>query len=486
MSHDPVYGPSKYADRKYAALAAKYPHLHRPFFSRPDITRRRFFQIAGAGVTGSYLAGRLPAQTSVDTNQGMVTKNTAKNCIFILLTGAISAWDSFDLKVINGSTPSAFQPTTINGTSWPAGLLPKLGQQLPNMVLVRSMSSHALVHTLAQTWSQIGRNPAAALGNIAPNIGSVVAIEKDSQRQPGQVFPAFVALDSPSGVGQGYFPATYAPLRVSEASGTTNAGIPDTTNKNGQTLFNTMYARLHQLDDPLRINSPYGQPLSDYNDFYTQANSMMYNPVVNQAFGFTASDSQRYGTSAFGNACLVAKQILGANQGTRFVQISYGSWDMHVDIYGISNPKGNNMFTMAPALDNGVSALLSDLQSSGLLNETLIVMVGEFGRTPGAITPALGRDHYVLQTVVFAGAGVTGGKVIGATSADGSTVTDFGWSGSNGSGPRYVYPEDVEATIYDAMGIDWTTIRHDDPFHRGFEYVPLSVGNYGPINELWT
>jgi hypothetical protein len=486
MPHDPVYGPTKYVDKKYAALAAKYPHLHQPFFSRPDISRRNFFRLAGAGVTGSYLAGRLPAQTSVDTNQGMTTKNTAKNCIFILLTGAISAWDSFDLKVINGSTPSAFQPTTINGTTWPAGLLPKLGQQLPNMALVRSMSSHALVHTLAQTWSQIGRNPAAALGNIAPNIGSVVAIEKDSQRQPGQVFPAFVALDSPSGAGEGYFAATYAPFRVQQPSGTANAGIPDTTNKNGQTLFNTMYSRMHQLDDPLRINSPYGQPLDDYNDFYTQANSMMYNPVVNQAFGFTAADSTRYGASAFGNSCLVAKQILAANQGTRFVQISYGSWDMHVDIYGISNPKGNNMFTMAPALDNGVSALISDLQASGLLNETLIVMVGEFGRTPGPMTPALGRDHYVLQTVVFAGAGITGGKVIGATSADGTSVTDFGWAGSNGSGPRYVYPEDVEATIYDAMGIDWTTIRHDDPFHRGFEYVPLSVGNYGPINELWT
>src|SRR5450631_466360 len=279
MPHDPIYGPTKYVDKKYAALAAKYPHLHQPFFSRPDISRRNFFRLAGAGVTGSYLAGRLPAQTSVDTNQGMKTKNTAKNCIFILLTGAISAWDSFDLKVINGSTPAAFQPTTINGTAWPAGLFPKLGQQLPNMALVRSMSSHALVHTLAQTWSQIGRSPAAALGNIAPSIGSVVAIEKESQRKSGQVFPGFVALNSPSGVGEGYMPATYAPFRVAEAAGTTNTGITNTTNKNGQTLFNTMYSRMHQLDDPLRVNSPYGQPLSDYSDFYTQANSMMYNPV---------------------------------------------------------------------------------------------------------------------------------------------------------------------------------------------------------------
>jgi uncharacterized protein (DUF1501 family) len=145
------------------------------------------------------------------------------------------------------------------------------------------------------------------------------------------------------------------------------------------------------------------------------------------------------------------------------------------------------MFTMGPQLDNGVGALLDDLKSSGMLAETLVLMLGEFGRTPGALTPAGGRDHYVLQTAVFAGAGISGGKVIGATSPDGSTITDFGWNGSGTTGPRNVWPEDIEATIYSAMGIDWTKVRQDDPFHRGFEYVPFaSQGTYGPINELWT
>jgi hypothetical protein len=92
---------------------------------------------------------------------------------------------------------------------------------------------------------------------------------------------------------------------------------------------------------------------------------------------------------------------------------------------------------------------------------------------------------------IFAGAGVKGGKVIGATTTDPTantiTTTDYGWSGSGTTGPRFVRPEDVEATIYSAMGIDWTTIRQDDPFHRGFEYVPFAYeGLYGPINELWT
>jgi uncharacterized protein (DUF1501 family) len=209
---------------------------------------------------------------------------------------------------------------------------------------------------------------------------------------------------------------------------------------------------------------------------------MMYNATVQKAFTFSASDSTRYGSSSFGNACLVAKQALAANQGTRFVQITIGGWDMHQDIYGLANPKGTNLITLCPSFDNGVGALLGDLQSSGLFNETLIVMAGEFGRTVGPVTPAGGRDHLIQQSVIFAGAGVTGGKVIGTTNATGSDTTDYGWSRQ-----RYVKPEDIEATIYSAMGINWTTVRCDDPFKRGFEYVPFSEENlYGPIDELWT
>jgi uncharacterized protein (DUF1501 family) len=139
------------------------------------------------------------------------------------------------------------------------------------------------------------------------------------------------------------------------------------------------------------------------------------------------------------------------------------------------------MYTMGKPLDDGVSALLADLKASGLLDQTLVVMAGEFGRTVGPLTAAGGRDHWPQQSVIFAGGGVKGGKVIGSTTADGSDMLDPGWSRQ-----RYVRPEDVEATIYSAVGIDWTTIRRDDPFGRGFEYVPFSEQDlYGPINELW-
>ncbi len=351
--------------------------------------------------------------------------------------------------------------------------MPKLGALLGSnkFSIVRSMRAHALVHSLGQTWTQIGRNPAAALGNIAPNIGSVVAIEKET---PKSVFPAFLALNSPGGVTQGYFQASYAPFKVQAAA----AGIANTTNQDGQTRFNGRLSLLHTLDDNLRIGAPNGQPESDYNDFYISANNMMYNQTVNQAFGFTAADSARYGSTGTGNACLVAAQVLKANQGTRFIQItSNDGWDMHVNIYA-----QNSLPTKKGALlDNAVSALLSDLDGAGLLDSTLVVMVGEFGRTVGPLTSAAGRDHWPQQFAMFAGGGTQGGTIVGQTNASGSDTTDFGWSQK-----RYVYPEDIEATIYSAMGIDWTTVRHDDPLGRGFSYVPTTDPvQYYPVNELW-
>jgi len=466
---------------KFDRFVDRYPHPHKVFFERPHWTRRQFFEIAGAGVIGSFLVGKADAQAPIQiTSQSVSTVNTARNVIFILLAGAPSHTDTFDLKMLNGTTPLDFNPATISGVFWPTGIFPNLANNIPDLAVVHSMRSWALVHTLAQTWTQIGRNPAAVLGDIAPNIGSIVSIEKAGERQPGQVFPTFLALNSAGGVGNGYLPATYAPFRVNPSS----AGVPDLKNPDDATGTGVMAERwslLHALDDPLRVNSPLGQPPEDMDDFYAAAKGMMYNPVVNGAFGFTTADSQRYGNNSFGNACLVAKQVLASNQGTRFIQITLGGWDMHVDIYGKNNPKGTNLYTLGKTLDVGLSALINDLKTSGLFNQTLIVMVGEFGRTVGPITPALGRDHYTQQSIIFAGAGVHGGRALGATDAIGSDVVDYGWSRA-----RYVRPEDVEATIYSAMGINWTNVRYDDPFHRGFEYVPFSDQDlYGPVNELW-
>ena len=464
-------------NEKLEKFLTKFPHPHKHFFNRPDVSRRRFFEIAGTGILGSYLVR--PVLAADAARLAVTTKSTADNVIFVLLTGAISHTDSFDLKMVNGVTPSSFAPAKIGGVDWPTGLLPKLGEQLPNFAIARSVKAWALVHSLAQRWSQIGRSPVAALGDIAPNIGSVVAIEKERERKPGQVFPSFLALNSPSGAGPGYFSAQYAPFRVNQNGAATSSGIPNTSNALGQPRFNTMYGRLTELDGPLRISGGVGD-FSDYDAFYNAARGMMYNDAVTRAFSYSQADSQRYGASGFGNACLVAKQVLEANQGTRFIQISFGSWDMHQNIYDAESPAG--MQQMGKVLDSGLGTLLADLKANGQLAKTLVVVTGEFGRTVGALSGAQGRDHWLQQSVLFAGAGVKGGRAIGATDATGAFTTESGWSRG-----REIRPEDIEATIYSALGIDWTTIRMDDPYGRGFEYTPFAKDDiYGPVNELWS
>jgi hypothetical protein len=456
---------------KFEKQFCKYPHAVKTFSEKPHLSRRSFLTLAGAGVTASWLSPHLKAAPLIKSTP-VTTLNTAKNVIFILLAGAPSHTDTFDLKVINGTTPTTFNPTMIDGVQFPAGLMPKLAAQMSDIALVRSMRSWALVHSLSQTWTQIGRNPSGVLGSVSPNMGSIVAIEKAAERKPSQLFPTFLALNSGGGVGPGYLPSTYAPFKVTPS----NAGLRNTTNADGQTRFNQRWDFLHHIDDPLRVNSPDGRAFEDYDEFYSAAKGMMYNPVVTKAFSFTAADSALYGTTGFGNACLMAKQTLAANQGTRYIEITLGGWDMHTNIY-----VNNQLPTLTKTLDNGLGQLITDLKAQGLLDDTLIVMAGEFGRTVGKVTAAGGRDHYPQQFAFFAGGGVKGGKALGATDATGAFTMDAGWSRK-----RDIKPEDIEATIYSALGINWTNIRYDDPLGRGFYYVPSSDRDvYGPINELF-
>ena len=141
-----------------------------------------------------------------------------------------------------------------------------------------------------------------------------------------------------------------------------------------------------------------------------------------------------------------------------------------------------NVNSLGRQFDSGLGNLIEDLRNENLLDQTLIVAMGEFGRTIGALNATNGRDHFLQQSTLFAGAGIRGRRAIGATDDRGAVTADPGWSRQ-----RDIRAEDIEATIYSALGIDYTTIRRDDPFGRGFEYVPQSgvADAYAPIQELW-
>jgi hypothetical protein len=450
------------------------------------IDRRLFFKIAATGVGGYFLSPLdLSAQNPIVTmDPNALIQNTAKNAIFILMAGAPSHTDTFDLKV-GPWTPADFNPTTINGIDWPSGLLTTLSNQLSlnRFSVIRSGLSTALVHSLVQDWTQIARSPTSATGKIAPNMGSVVALEFAKQRTPSQKLPGFLSLNGGGNLaGQGYYSGKYAPFDVAPSiNGLTNLTSPD-----GQSPFTTRYNMLAALDASFRSgSSPYGAAVDAMADFSSSARNMMYDNDVSNAFRFTASDQTKYGNSSFGNACLTARNVLMSGLGTRYVQMTIGGWDNHQNIYATNA----GIYPSARQFDAGLGNLIADLAatpgSNGgtLLDDTLIVAKGEFGRTVGNITSQQGRDHYFNHSTLIAGGGIKGGRALGATTSTGAFVQDPGWSQG-----RPVYAEDIAATLYSALGINYTTVRHDDPLGRGFEYIPTTTVGYigSPINELFT
>ena len=459
---------------------------HHSFFERPHSTRRHFFRDTLTGVGGFFLADRL-GRGETETTGSVQPKNTAKSVIFLFLRGAPSHVDTFDFKELSGVTPSNFQPESfLNGEiTLPMALLGNTSRVVDKIAVIRSGLAWARAHPLAQTWMQIGRNPTSPTGRIAPHIGSVVAIEKEPERGPNQAFPTFISLQARNISGAGYFPVEYGPFQTyASASGLATASHPG-----GEAVFQNRWELLHEIDSELRgENSPFGSQASGMGSLYHGARRLMFNPSVDAAFSFTNEERVRYGSSSFGDAVLTARKIVEQDQGTRFIQIDSGGWDHHGDIYNLeNNPNGNNIYSRTAQFDPAFAALIEDLDSSGKLDETLILACGEFGRTPGQLSRGRnGRDHYLQMFFVLAGGGVQGGKVIGATSdqggrGPGAFTTEYGWSRQ-----RDIRAEDIEATIYSAVGIDWTTVRYDDPLDRGFYYVPVSDDDaYAPVHELW-
>ena len=439
------------------------------FWRLPHIGRRMFFRHVASALSGYFLLPFRPMETVAKAAVSPI--GTAKNCIFILLTGAPSHIDTFDLKE-GPWTPAYFNPTSYGDLRFPQGLMPNLATHLDSIAFVRSVQAWAVAHGIAQTWVQIGRNPVSGLSKIAPHIGSVVAMELGGN--PGdRTLPAFVSLNASDGPGAGYFPPSDAPFYLSPNGG----GLANTTFSGGEAAFDKRYALKLDIDAELQANSPLGPATDEVVQMNLAARKLMYNTTVAQIFTFDQATRVSYGNSSFGNACITTRNLLRADLGTRFIQISFGSWDHHVNIYA----PNANLQLMARQFDAGLAALIADLKQDGTLDQTLIVALGEFGRTVGALNQNNGRDHHVQQAALFAGARVRGQRAIGSTDPLGAFVVDPGWSQQ-----REVKPEDIEATIYSALGIDWTTVRHDDPLNRGFEYVPTNEPYvFAPINELW-
>ena len=397
----------------------------------------------------------------------------AKYCVFVNMTGGPSHSDLFDLK-IGAWTPAAFQAATMGEVKWAPGLMPRIAEQLSSVALLRSVRAWTGVHSLGQTWVQIGRNPVQSQSKFAPHIGAVVSIEL---KRADRVLPAFLALNTGDMPGSGYLAPEHGPFAVAPNGG----GLPGSTHPDGAPALSRRYSLLEQLDAVERGTQSLGAGSAEGMAWNTAARRLMYNDAVNQAFTSAVDERTRYGNSNFGAACIAARNLITNDLGPRFIQVNIGGWDAHTNIYGGALAAGNAA-SVARQFDSGLGSLMADLRQNNMLDQTLIVAMGEFGRTVGNVNAAAGRDHFLQQSVFMAGAGIKGPRGIGLTDATASMTVTPGWSRD-----RDIRVEDIEATIYSALGIDWTTIRHDDPTGRGFYYVPDSDHDtYAPIHEVWS
>lgn len=442
------------------------------FWRRPALDRRVFFRHAGAAVAGSFFLPGRSLETVAQAAETPVGK--AKHVIFVNMAGGPSHADTFDLKEGAWTLP-AMEPTTYGDIRWPRGLFPKLAENMDSIATVRSVRAWALVHGIMQAWIQIGRNPLSGLSKIAPHIGSVVSRELGD---PAATLPAFLSLNAGGGPGQGYLEPRHAPFYVSPGGG----GLGNTTSPFGTAAFDRKYGLLLELDAEARATQAIGPAVGEMEQFNLTARTLMYNAAVDKVFVFDAAERARYGNTALGNACITARNLIRSRLGARFIQITTGGWDMHSSIYTGTALNPTNANSTGRVFDNAVGTLLGDLKADGALDETLVFCLGEFGRTVGAPNNQAGRDHFLTQAALFAGAGIKGRRGIGKTDATANVIVEPGWRFD-----REIYMEDIEATIYSALGIDWTKVYRDDPLNRGFSLVPTNQGvDFAPIHELWT
>jgi Protein of unknown function (DUF1501) len=438
-----------------------------------ELSRRGFLRLGALGLTASFI-GSVPQLLGETVRVKPRLRNTARNCILIFLEGAPSQTDLWDLKE-GPWTPPHLQPTSFGDVRWPRGILPKLADHLDKLTIVRTGRAWVEVHPLAQRWAQIGRNPAGVLGNVAPHIGSVVALETQPSRRISDILPAFVAFQQPR-ASSGYFSSTVAPLTLRPASAGTLSSLE---HADGNERLARRLDLLQRLD-PDR-DGALGKAAHDFGALYTGAQNLTESPDIAPLFDVSAADFARYGSTPFGSSLVLAKQLIAADRGTRFVQATSLSWDDHNNLYAQLSQRCTGLDAAVSSLLDDLSATPGSVEGKTLLDETMVVLYAEFGRTLGPLNAQKGRDHHQRMSIVFAGGGVQGGRVVGATDALGDKAVDYGWRAG-----RDVRSEDVTATIYSAMGIDYTTVRYDDPLARGYEYVPLArEGLYEPVEELF-
>jgi hypothetical protein len=453
----------------------------------PRLTRRETFRV-GAVTVGSYflLPTLRPRQVLAKTR--IEPRGGAEVCVFLMLKGGPSQLETFDVKEGPWTPPDLDVQTVKPGLRMPVGLLPKLAQKTDKYAIIRSLEAWEAEHARGVYYLQAGRIFSPARMKEIPSVGSIVACETEARRKESDFLPPFLSLDMSTAelVGAGCLPGRAGPLAI-RPSGKLPFVVPD-NEREALVRRQALLSKLHHGARP--IDEHRGALFAEVDLQYQAAFPLLNNAKAAPVFQIEPQERERYGTTGVGDACLLARKTIEADAGTRFILISHDGWDLHANAFDKS--AGNNQYTLCHHLDAALASLLDDLESRSdakgrrLIDKTIIVCMGEFGRTPGELTLNKGRDHYRFAAVaLLAGAGVQGGRVIGATDETAARVVDPGWHKQ-----RSIYPEDILATIYSTLGIDWSKKVTSTPSGRPFEYVenisPRGYLEFGEIAELFS
>jgi hypothetical protein len=382
------------------------------------LSRRGFLRWVAAGAAGLGWFDRLMLHADE-------LRKARKSCILLWMAGGPSQFETFDPKPgAETQGPTRAIPTAVPGIQvaehWKhvAGVTKELA-------IVRSMTSKEGNHGRATYLLHTGYAPSG--GIVHPGIGAVVASELGLADFD---LPHFVSIQGQS-IGPSFLGVQYAPFVVSDPG-----RPPDNlaTPVPGSRLSRRL-GLLKELEDPFARSGAAAQ-VRDHQTLYRQTARMVLSPRVH-AFDLSAEPEkvrETYGRSGFGQGCLMARRLVEA--GVTFVEVQSSGWDTH----------GNELATLRkliPPVDQATAVLISDLKARGLLENTLVIWMGEFGRQP-RINLTAGRDHFPSAfNMAMAGCGVRGGQVIGATDRLGTAVAD-----------RPVTVPDLFCTFCQALGID--------------------------------
>ncbi|MGE0609264.1 MAG: DUF1501 domain-containing protein [Pirellulales bacterium] len=399
-----------------------------------DITtgnRRQFLRVGGLGAVGLSLPQLLAHQAS-----GGEAQARAKSVLLVYLGGGLSHHDSFDLKPdAPAEIRGKYNPIASNVPGLQVGeLLPRMAQCMDKVALVRSGSHNNDHHETATNWVLCGRF-GSAFGDY-PAMGAVVSHELGFRGS----LPPYVAVPrNPSFTWELGKSAFLGGRYESFKAGDPNASdfkvrdVAAAGFSGSSARRRSLLAAVDDLSRKVRGNDQ----LQTFDEFRGRAADIILSPDAQRAFAVDDEEPRlrdRYGRTTFGQSCLLARRLIEG--GVRFVTVNFGGWDHHAKIW-------EGLERMLPDFDQGFSALLDDMAERGLLDETLVLAFGEFGRTP-KINKDNGRDHWgPAASLLFAGAGVQPGRVIGGTDSQGAYATG-----------RPVAPADVACTVFESLGID--------------------------------